>query len=145
MKSLERVRQSNLPFIALLLLILILPPILGAWLGLRHAASTEEIATVPTPGAPAVPSAEPVAVKSPELLAPPEVVVTFNKGGCGNCHVIPGVPGANGQVGPDLSDLGAEAAERRLGISTDEYIRESIQGPNAFIVLTVPAATVPRT
>jgi cytochrome c peroxidase len=142
-KSLERLRRSNLPFIALLLLILILPPILGAWLGLRHAASTEEVAAEVTPGAPAVPTSEPAAARPPQLLAPPDVVVAFNKGGCGNCHVIPGVPGANGQVGPDLSDLGAEAAERRSGISAGEYIRESIEEPNAFIAPDCPSGDCP--
>lgn len=29
--------------------------------------------------------------------------------GCGACHVIPGVPGARGEVGPPLSDFGRRA------------------------------------
>jgi len=29
--------------------------------------------------------------------------------GCGSCHIIPGVPGADGQVGPDLTHLGLRA------------------------------------
>ena len=32
--------------------------------------------------------------------APRDVVAIVNRGGCGNCHVIPGVPGADGEVGP---------------------------------------------
>ena len=39
--------------------------------------------------------------------APRDVVAVINRGGCGNCHVIPGVPGADGEVGPDLTKLGA--------------------------------------
>ncbi|MGW8225091.1 MAG: c-type cytochrome, partial [Anaerolineales bacterium] len=31
------------------------------------------------------------------------------KGGCGGCHVISGVPGADGLVGPNLSDVGEVA------------------------------------
>jgi cytochrome c len=31
------------------------------------------------------------------------------KYGCGGCHVIPGVPGANGRVGPSLADLADKA------------------------------------
>ena len=44
--------------------------------------------------------------------APREVVAIVNRGGCGNCHVIPGVPGADGEVGPDLSKLGTVAGTR---------------------------------
>ncbi len=32
--------------------------------------------------------------------APRDVVAIINRGGYGNCHVIPGVPGADGEVGP---------------------------------------------
>ena len=35
-----------------------------------------------------------------------QVVDAFNKGGCAGCHVVPGIPGANGQIGPDLSNIG---------------------------------------
>ncbi|MCX8025925.1 MAG: nitrite reductase, partial [Thermanaerothrix sp.] len=37
----------------------------------------------------------------------------FRKGGCGACHIIPGVPGAQGTLAPDLSQI-AEVAEERL-------------------------------
>jgi cytochrome c len=30
--------------------------------------------------------------------------------GCGSCHVIPGIHGANGQVGPDLNGISKRAA-----------------------------------
>jgi cytochrome c1 len=30
--------------------------------------------------------------------------------GCGGCHVIPGVPGATGNVGPSLAGVGARTA-----------------------------------
>ena len=36
----------------------------------------------------------------------------FQKGGCASCHIIPGVPGATGVLGPDLSEIGQVAAER---------------------------------
>jgi cytochrome c len=32
----------------------------------------------------------------------PELIRRY---GCGGCHTIPGIPGADGQVGPQLSDL----------------------------------------
>ena len=69
----------------------------------------------------------------------------FQKGGCVACHVIPGVPGAIGTIGPNLSQMG-EQAEAYL--STNEYtgeaetgedfIRESIINPDAFIPAECP-------
>ncbi len=66
--------------------------------------------------------------------APPEIVSIFNRGGCGNCHTIPGIPGADGNIGPDLSTLGKVAGKRRKGYSAKKYIQESIRNPNVFIV-----------
>lgn len=67
------------------------------------------------------------------IRADRDIIQAFNLGGCGGCHVIPGVPGADGEVGPDLSRLGAVAANRRKNLSTKAYIRESIIDPDAFI------------
>lgn len=98
--------------------------------------------------APPEPSEEPVAaqptVQAPEaLVAPPDVAVAFTQAGCIACHVIPSVPGATGQVGPDLSNLGAEAADRRPDHTAEEYIRESILDPNAFITPNCPFGDCP--
>ena len=71
-------------------------------------------------------------------MAPDKVVAATNKGGCGACHKIPGVPGAVGQVGPDLSNIGVVGAERRPGYTAEEYIRESILDPIAFIAPECP-------
>ncbi|MSR31465.1 MAG: hypothetical protein EXR99_08170 [Gemmataceae bacterium] len=65
--------------------------------------------------------------------APNAVVAILNRGGCGNCHVIPGVPGADGEVGPNLSKLGVAAAGRKPKMSAKEYIRESILDPDAMV------------
>ena len=65
--------------------------------------------------------------------APREVVAVINRGGCGNCHVIPGVPGADGEVGPDLTTLGKVAGTRKPKTTAKEYIRESILDPDAFV------------
>ena len=61
------------------------------------------------------------------------VVATFNRGGCGNCHIIPGAPGADGEVGPDLTMLGKVASTRKPKTTAKEYIRESILDPDAFV------------
>ncbi len=75
--------------------------------------------------------------------APPDAREAFLKGGCVGCHTIPGVPGAAGRVGPDLSKLGSEATSRRPGASAEAYIRESILDPNAFIAPVCPSGACP--
>lgn len=85
---------------------------------------------------------------SPAASAPPQasdaVVAVVNKGTCNACHVIPGVAGAVGIVGPDLSNIGTVAAERKPGVSAEDYLRESIMDPNAFIAPECPfGACVP--
>ncbi|MBW7883027.1 MAG: hypothetical protein H3C34_10385 [Caldilineaceae bacterium] len=90
------------------------------------------------------PAAEPAAAAPAPAEAPPEIVVAATKGTCIACHIIPGVPGAVGQVGPDLSNIGAAAGERKPGMSAEEYIHESIADPNAFIAPECPfGACVP--
>lgn len=74
----------------------------------------------------------------------PAIAAAFNKGGCAGCHVIPGIPGANGQIGPDLSTIGSDAGSRIDGYSADEYIRESIVEPNAFIAPECPTGECPE-
>ena len=68
------------------------------------------------------------------------VAQAFQKGGCGACHTIPGVAGAVGAIGPDLTNIGKVAAERiqssdYTGSATtaEDYIRESIATPGAFV------------
>ena len=68
-----------------------------------------------------------------------DVLAAFQKGGCGACHVIPGVPNANGKLGPDLTDFLAVAEARiqeqgytgkaKTGL---EYIHEAIVQPEVF-------------
>ena len=50
--------------------------------------------------------------------------------GCGACHSVESIPQANGQVGPDLSDIGA-----RLDA---DAIRLSILDPNAELAADCP-------
>jgi mono/diheme cytochrome c family protein len=55
----------------------------------------------------------------------------FVQAGCVACHTIEGV--AVGVVGPELTNIATVAAERVDGQSAEEYIRESILDPAAFI------------
>ena len=52
---------------------------------------------------------------------------------CVTCHTVAGVPEAIGLLGPDLSHIGTDAANRQPGVSVDDYLWESIRDPEAFI------------
>ena len=69
----------------------------------------------------------------------------LSKGSCTGCHVIPGVPGAVGRIGPDLSRVGEQAAiylEEGIYTGSAEdvkaFIQESILEPDVFIAPECP-------
>lgn len=64
--------------------------------------------------------------------APPieKVKPLIQKGGCGTCHMIPGIEGATGTVGPELCDPAKEVQEGKEDLN---FLREAIVDPNAEI------------
>lgn len=52
---------------------------------------------------------------------------------CSTCHTATVVKAA-GTIGPKLDGLGATAAKRVAGTSAEDYIKQSIEDPNAFVV-----------
>ncbi len=75
----------------------------------------------------------------------PAVLAAFQKGACGSCHTIAGIPNAVGVIAPDLSDITMLADEHiksdaYTGTATtaEEYIHESIIDPNLFLAPTCP-------
>ncbi len=74
-----------------------------------------------------------------------DVQAAFVTGGCGACHVIPGVPNAAGTIGPDLSEAGIMAAEQVQAAdyngeadNATDYLYESIVAPDAYIAPDCP-------
>ena len=66
----------------------------------------------------------------------------FANNGCGACHTFrPG--GATGKVGPDLDKLPAEA--QKAGKPLQDFVRESIVNPNAYIEPGYPKNVMPGT
>jgi mono/diheme cytochrome c family protein len=61
----------------------------------------------------------------------------FESSGCVGCHTIEGI--STGAVGPNLTHIGTEAATRITGVSAEDYIKQSIIDPNAFIAPQCPA------
>ena len=73
----------------------------------------------------------------------------FTKAGCAVCHTVPGIPGADGRVGPPLL-LGATGPARLTDPSyrgqaktVHQYVMESVLEPGLFVVPGYPAGTMP--
>ncbi|MET0613964.1 MAG: c-type cytochrome [Thermoleophilaceae bacterium] len=63
----------------------------------------------------------------------------FTAAGCAGCHTF-GPANSTGTIGPNLNQLKTEAAKIEKGKTADQYIRESIEDPGAFIVKGYPNA-----
>jgi mono/diheme cytochrome c family protein len=81
-----------------------------------------ELAELPTPAASAEELDDPVA----------RGLTLYNNSGCGGCHTIDGLSG--GTVGPVLTNIASVAETRVEGLSADEYLRQSILEPSAYLV-----------
>jgi cytochrome c oxidase subunit 2 len=67
----------------------------------------------------------------------------FAESGCDACHTLADA-GATGTVGPSLDDLGANAPRGEPGASAEEYVRDSIVDPEAFVVKGFPGDVMPK-
>jgi cytochrome c oxidase subunit 2 len=65
----------------------------------------------------------------------------FRSNGCDSCHTL-AAAGAKGKVGPDLDTLAGEA--RRAGKPLEEFVRESIVDPNAYVEKGYPKGVMPQ-
>ena len=101
--------------------------------------------------------APPVASSSPALVPDMVPLVTgdepiaeiFTKAGCAVCHTVPGIPGADGRVGPPLQ-LGAtgllrlaDPSYRGHAETVHQYVIESVLEPGLFVVPGYPAGMMP--
>jgi len=73
------------------------------------------------------------------------VAQALQKGGCAACHVIPGLPGASGTIGPDLSEIAAVVKNRiksgeykGKAKTVEEYLTEAILSPDAYVPQKCP-------
>jgi cytochrome c2 len=62
----------------------------------------------------------------------------FTGSGCTGCHAIQGI--STGSVGPNLTRIGTVAETRVAGKTAEQYIKESIENPGAFIAPGFPNA-----
>jgi cytochrome c oxidase subunit 2 len=66
---------------------------------------------------------------------------TFASAGCGACHEFQKA-GTDAQVGPSLDDL--TAAAQKAGESVPDYVRQSIEDPNAVVVEGYQPGVMPQ-
>jgi cytochrome c551/c552 len=76
------------------------------------------------------------AMDSQSGQADPQAVdgrVVFLTKGCTSCHSLDGVS-TTGQIGPNLTGLADRAGDRVEGLGAEDYIRQSVLDPEAFVV-----------
>ena len=56
----------------------------------------------------------------------------FTAAGCAGCHTF-APAGSTGTIGPSLDDLASAAGDREPGKSAEQYVRESLTDPGAFL------------
>ena len=57
----------------------------------------------------------------------------FTAAGCAGCHTF-APAGSNANIGPSLDELASAAGDREPGTSPEDYVRESLTNPEAFLV-----------
>ncbi len=104
--------------------------------------------TLPWPPAVAAPQLVPAMV--PLVTGEESIAQLFTRAGCVVCHMIPGIPGAEGRVGPKLV-LGLNGPRRLADANyhgdaktLHDYIYESILSPGTYIVPGYPDHVMPR-
>jgi putative membrane protein len=67
--------------------------------------------------------------------------IAIRQYGCGACHTVPGVPGANGLVGPPLAGVGGRAYIAGVLTNTPQHMVRWIVNPRGVDSLTAMPAT----
>lgn len=111
---------------------------IGVVLGLITLFDNFDIGN-PPPTEAAPPPTEVVVIPAPTPEAPVGGGATDGPGifvsrGCGGCHVIEGLAGAVGVTGPEMTGIGSRAGTRVAGLSAEDYIRQSVEEPEAFVL-----------
>jgi cytochrome c2 len=68
----------------------------------------------------------------------PELIRRY---GCGGCHTIPGIPGADGQVGPQLADIIHKVYIGGVASNSPDQLTQWIVSPQKFS----PRSAMPAT
>lgn len=117
-------------------------------LGITYAVLKPAPASKLAPALPTAPQLDPAMI--PLVTGEEPIDVLFVKAGCPVCHIIPGIQGADGRVGPKLV-LGttgpqrlADPGYRGQAKTVREYIIESVISPGAYVASGYPDQVMPR-
>lgn len=95
------------------------------------------------------PNPPPSSLDIPLATGKEPVDLIFNRAQCIACHVIPGIPGAIGTLGPKLTMKSVaparlrDTAYRGKAKTAREYVTESILDPSAYVVKNFPDNIMP--
>ncbi len=89
------------------------------------------------PTATPLPTPTPAPTSTPRPLEGDTAEEIFLNAGCTSCHQI-GHLGESHKVGPDLSNIRLDSQDRVSNMSAEEYIRQSILDPNAYLAPECP-------
>ena len=124
--------------------LIVIALLLGTLLALRFTNSSS-VTPVPASSVAAV-----VPDMVPLVTGDEPITEIFTRAGCAVCHTVPGIPGADGRVGPSLL-LGttgpvrlADQAYRGHAKTVHDYVIESVIEPGVFVVPGYPADTMPK-
>jgi cytochrome c551/c552 len=78
------------------------------------------------------PGIEQASAATDAALGSAEGETVFLTKGCTGCHSRAGV--SEGFVGPDLTALADRAGDRVEGLSAEDYVRQSVLDPRAYVV-----------
>lgn len=92
---------------------------------------TPSWSTTPTPTPTRTPPSSP---PTDILELGKQVFLTRTSPTCASCHMISGLSGNTGGLGPELTRIGIVAVTRRPPLTAEQYLRESIESPQAFIL-----------
>jgi cytochrome c oxidase subunit 2 len=112
-----------------------LVPLLGCTLLLAACGGAKTVSPVP--------NTVEVTIPKPQVVKgdPAAGKAVFASQGCGSCHTY-APAGSKGKVGPDLANIPADAKKANQG-TVDEYVKTSIQDPNAYVVSGFPKGVMP--
>ena len=103
------------------------------WLGVFAALVAIAVAAATAAGATWVSKQRPMriarAISGGDPDRAPELIRRY---GCGGCHTIPGIPGADGQVGPPLSDLIHRLYIGGVAVNSADQLAQWIVSPQQF-------------
>ena len=123
--------------------LIVIALLLGTLLALR-ATNPSSVAPVPVSSVAAL-----VPDMVPLVTGDEPITEIFTRAGCTVCHTVPGIPGADGRVGPPLL-LGttgparlADPSYRGHAKTVHDYVIESVIEPGVFVVPGYPAGTMP--